>query len=273
MIGAPSAALAGKPMSNATSTHNLRPSPVVTTGNDISWPQCSNLRALPTNQSFGIVGVNGGLANDGNPCFSSELAWAQKSTGNTAQSKVSVYVNTGNPGDVKPAVADWPTTNTDLVDPLFNDTDPYGSCTGANDAACSWQYGYNMAHSDVSYRGPANPANYSWYLDVETGNSWSTNLADNAADLEGMVAYLQYVSANVGLYSTGQQWHAIVGNSYGATPDAGGNNLNGLPNWLPGASSQTSAKTLCSQAPFTTNSKVTLTQYISGKYDYDVSCQ
>src|SRR5215471_10292937 len=53
-------------------------------GNDISYPQCG--KTFPSKPAFGIVGVNGGLANDLNPCLGpssaypsykqSELFWA-----------------------------------------------------------------------------------------------------------------------------------------------------------------------------------------------------
>ena len=36
-------------------------------GNDVSYPQCGS--TLPGAPAFGIVGVNGGLANDLNPCL------------------------------------------------------------------------------------------------------------------------------------------------------------------------------------------------------------
>ena len=41
------------------------------TGYDASFPQCSG--SYPSNPLFGIVGVNGGLANTANPCMSGEL--------------------------------------------------------------------------------------------------------------------------------------------------------------------------------------------------------
>ena len=40
-------------------------------GNDVSWPQCG--KALPKGQTFGIVGVNNGLANNTNPCLKTQL--------------------------------------------------------------------------------------------------------------------------------------------------------------------------------------------------------
>ena len=50
-----------------------------TTGYDASYPQCSG--SYPSNPLFGIVGVNGGLANNANPCISSELHWARDTPG------------------------------------------------------------------------------------------------------------------------------------------------------------------------------------------------
>ena len=50
-------------------------------GNDISHPQCNT--TYPSGQAFGIVGLDGGKPTDDNPCFASELAWAQGSAGGT----------------------------------------------------------------------------------------------------------------------------------------------------------------------------------------------
>src|SRR6266567_2464905 len=67
-------------------------------GNDISYPQCG--KSLPTGQSFGIVGVNNGVAGSTNPCLLTELSWAQKPAKPSPQPAAQLYVNTGNPGDV-----------------------------------------------------------------------------------------------------------------------------------------------------------------------------
>jgi len=233
-------------------------------GNDVSWPQCG--RSLPTGQAFAIVGVTGGLANDTNPCFQSQLAWAQTSTGATVQPKVALYVNTANPGFPGSGGSWWPSSN---MYPAIGGTivdNPYGICTGGYDSACAYMYGYAKAWDDVYTRGVSQPALYTWWLDVETENTWSTDRAANAADLEGMTDMLKSVGARVGLYSTSYMWGQIIGQLPSSSV------LNGLPSWLAGASSEKTAKALCSAAPLTTGGTVTLTQYISKNLDYNVSC-
>lgn len=237
-----------------------KPAPTATlpTGNDISWPQCG--KTLPKVQSFGIVGVNGGLANNTNPCLATQLAWANQSKGGTNQPLVALYVNTANPGL---AGSWWPTSN-EYAGATINN--PYGPCDGTNSVACAYMYGYAKAYDDATIRGVDNPASYTWWLDVETINSWEPNTAANAADLEGMTAYFQSINARVGLYSTSYQWNKIAGT---VSPTS---NLNNLQSWIPGARSANAAKSNCSLPPLTTGSTVTLTQYVSSNLDYDVSC-
>jgi hypothetical protein len=230
----------------------------ILTGNDISWPQCGH--KLPSGQAFGIVGVNGGLANTTNPCLADQLAWAANSKGGTGQPNAALYVNTANPGDVKDQIIDWPNSGSSLK---------YGTCTGANDQACAYQYGWDRAYDDAQIRGVSNPAAYKWWLDVETGNTWSTvNLGNNVADLEGMVDYFTSIGVtSVGIYSTAYQWGQIVGSSVSST-----SSLNGLESWLAGASGLADAQAMCHEAPLTDGGLVTLAQYVSKRTDYDFSC-
>lgn len=231
------------------------PPSTVLTGNDVSWPQCSKHTSLPSGQAFGIVGVNGGLANTTNPCLAQELSWASTSKGGTGQDKVALYVNTANPGNLN--VADWPQSGTSAK---------YGDCVnGADDQACAYVYGWTMAQLDATTRGVTNPSSYKWWLDVETDNSWETNTDNNSADLEGMVDYFQGIGARAGLYSTSFQWEQIAGTVSGTS------SLYGLDSWLPGASSLSAAKVNCS-LPVLTGGKVTLAQYVSRQVDYDFSC-
>lgn len=228
-------------------------------GNDVSWPQCG--KALPKAQTFGIVGVNNGLANTTNPCLSTQLSWAGTSTGGAGQPLVALYANTANPGA---AGSWWPTSNTYGGTTVSN---PYGQCTqGSYGAACSYMYGYAKAYDNANIRGVSNPSSYLWWLDVETGNSWSTDTTANRADLEGMAAYYASIGARTGIYSTATQWRQIAG----TVPSS--SNLYRLPSWLAGANSLAVAKRKCADAPLTAGGTVTLTQYVSGGFDYDHSC-
>lgn len=243
---------AAKPSAPTTKT--------TTGGYDISYPQCGSV--LPTGQAFAIVGVNDGLANTSNPCFLEQLTWAQKSVGGTKQPLVALYVNTANPGKLSPS---WPANN-DYAGMTV--TNPYGVCAGAEDAACAYMYGWQKAYDDANTRNVPDPAAYRWWLDVETGNSWSTSdLGSNAADLEGMTDYFTSIGATVGVYSTSSQWNSIVGTKLGTS-----SHLNGLDSWLAGARTVSGAKSNCSNAALTPTSKVTLTQYVSQNLDQDYSC-
>jgi hypothetical protein len=270
-------------------------------GNDVSYPQCG--AALPSATAFAIVGVNGGLANDLNPCLGpsssypsygqSELYWAtEHSTGATTQPRVSLYVNTADPGNEYNgvAIADWPTDNSG------GGTDPYGTCAtvtittnsgtataGANSTACAWQYGYNMATQDASWLTSAAdainglesgvtiasaPGSYRWWLDVETANSWQTGtsgVAMNLAVLEGMADVLASPAYGVGAYSTSSQWDQITGGTPATSP------LYGTSDWVPGARTQSGAISNCAQSSFT-GGTVMLTQWTSHSLDYDHAC-
>jgi hypothetical protein len=245
-------------------------------GYDISWPQCG--KKLPTGQSFGVVGVNGGNAANTNSCLATQLSWANKSLGGSSQPKTQLYVNTANPGEIISQVTTWPTSNTDKTG--FTTNNPYGPCAGDNDAACSWQYGWNRAVEDNLDRFlPAakttqinqSVSAYVWWLDVETMNTWQSGssdaLAHNSATLEGMTSYFKDNGAKVGLYSTAVQWNSIVGNTVSL-----GSNLNGLANWRPSGASLANAKSNCSVAPLTNGGFISLTQYIQQNLDKNHTC-
>jgi hypothetical protein len=255
------------------------------TGNDVSWPQCG--KPLPSGQAFGIVGVNNGLANNTNPCLAAQLAWAQKSTGATAQPKSAVYVNTGNPSGVA-GIAWWPTSNTfahktsdgtdtntttgsDVTDVVAVPVPAaYGACStsASADAACSYVYGFAKAYDDVRYRGVPAASAARWWLDVETTNSWETTTRPNVADLEGMVDAFTSQGMSVGVYSTPYQWGVITGTNVSST-----SSLSGLPNWTAGAASLKDAPSHCTTGAFTPGSSVSIVQYVSNNLDYDYSCR
>lgn len=248
-------ALAAKPAPQAKTTGKTN----TLLGNDISWPQCG--RRLPSSQAFGIVGVNDGLANTTNPCLSTELAWAAKSAGGTGQPLTALYVNIANPGLEG---SWWPTSNTYGGVDVSN---PYGTCSGANDRPCAYMYGYAKAYDDANIRGVRNPGSYLWWIDVETVNTWQADKVANTADLEGMTTYFKSIGASVGLYSTNYQLGQIAGTVGSTSP------LANLQSWMAGASSATDAKSTCTTAaPLTPNSPVTAVQFVQKNLDYDYSC-
>lgn len=232
------------------------------TGNDVSYPQCG--KALPLGQAFGIVGVNDGLANNTSPCLTAEINWARSSSGTTSQPKASLYVNTANPGNL--GVADWPANNSD---PVTGNrvTGPYGNCTGGDNQACAWQYGWDMADLDAHIRGVPNPGSYRWWLDAETASSWESSTQNNRADLEGMVAYFHSIGASVGVYSPAGQWARIAGSVPPGSP------LYTLPDWLPGVTTLLQAKANCGSAPLTGAGTIAVTQWTSSTADGDFSCR
>ena len=59
-------------------------SSAATTGYDASYPQCSG--SYPSNPLFGIVGVNGGLADNANPCISTSCTGRARRRGRSARS-------------------------------------------------------------------------------------------------------------------------------------------------------------------------------------------
>ncbi len=240
-----------------------------TVGYDVSYPQCGN--PLPIGQAFGLVGVNGGLATTANPCLGTQLTWAWASSGTVAaQPRAQLYLNTANPGEIRDQVTTWPTAG----------TTPYGTCTGGNTTACSWEYGWERAGNSVTTifvpaattaGVPAAPGAYVWWLDVETANTWQSGsaaaLARNRATLEGMTAYLTMTGAQVGIYSAAPQWKQIAG-TVGSS-----STLYPLNSWIAGATSLTGATANCGKPPLVAGGHVVLAQYVISGLDRDRSCR
>ena len=237
------------------------PSP---TGYDVSYPQCSS--TLPKSPTFGIVGVNGGRAYATNSCLASEYAWATTST-STAYPKVGFYANTGNPGPV--LSTHWPTGQTTPA-----------VCDGTWSEGCSYDYGWNAAADSfaraTAVAGVDGARAAYWWLDVETGNSWATAsdspswAALNTKDLQGAAAYLAAQGVGqLGFYSTGFQWGQITGLNASTSPAYFST---GYVNWVPGATSLSSAQARCSSAYSFTGARVQLTQYVQSNLDVDYRC-
>ena len=234
-----------------------------TTGYDVSYPQCSG--SYPSNPLFGIVGVNGGLANNANPCLGDELRWARDTPGQKRpqQPPLSLYIDTGNPGGHH--VADWPGGGT---------TPAYGSCNGLLTNACSYLYGERRAaysHRLVAALDSAAAETAPWWLDVELRTSWAGTYQLNIAALRGFIAGLRNAGAAgpIGIYSTSAQWKDITGLTAQTTPPV----FNGrLPGWVAGTEATlTQARQNCISGGFT-GVAPTLAQYRIGSLDADLRC-
>jgi hypothetical protein len=234
-----------------------------TTGYDASYPQCSG--SYPSNPLFGIVGVNGGLANNTNPCISGELHWARDAPGQKRpyQPGLSLYLDTANPGAHH--VADWPRGGT---------APAYGACNGELTNACSFVYGEQRAEYSyrlVATRDPVAAKTSPWWLDVELMASWAGTYRLNIAALQGFIAGLRNAGATgpIGIYSTGAQWNEITGLTAQTTATTFHSHL---PDWVAGTQTTLAqARENCTSAGFT-GVAPTLAQYRIGPLDADLRC-
>lgn len=236
-------------------------------GHDISHPQCG--RQPPTGSAFGIVGINNGLPFSTNPCLQAQYRWA------AGRPSPSVYVNTGNPA---PASAYyWPASGT---------TDP-ARCVDSRsttDPGCAYDYGWHAAAYALAAgrRLGVGVLGQTWWLDVETGNTWNGNGVANTAVLQGMLDYLRgHGVARVGLYSTAYQWQRITGGytastaaayrkawSPTVTPDYP---LHTVALWVAGGGSSGSAPAKCSTS--FTGGPTEMVQFVGRDgFDTNVRC-
>lgn len=251
--GAPAAAAEAAPAA-------VQQTVTIATGHDVSYPQCGE--ALPTRSDIAVVGVNAGTGTTTNPCLADQLAWGDAPAADGTERLADVYVNTANPGHLG---GWWP--RSDLTRTGLPVTNPEGACIGAEDAACAYVYGWSIAADDALRRGVTRPGERTWWLDVETMNTWSWNRAANLAVLEGMADAFRQVGGRVGVYSTGRQWGLIVGS---AAPSSG---LAGAPSWIAGAITRGGAEENCAAArSFTPGGRVVMAQWVQGDQDHDVSC-
>lgn len=204
-----------------------------TVGNDVSYPNCS-IKA--PSSAFGIVGVTGGLNFAPNNCIQSEALWFKNLT---------LYANTGYPG--LSAGQNYQLSPNNCLD---------------GDLTCiAYNYGYNAGLYAYNYAASKYVSSTTWWLDVETMNSWTTDTAQNVASLQGEINALKDNGVtSVGIYSTTYQWGVITGSWQ-----------NGLPNW--GATTwrkASQAAKYCTGHDFT-GGGTWLLQF-SGKIDQDYAC-
>ena len=206
-----------------------------TTGVDLSWPNC---RTSVSKVTFGIVGVSDGTSYSDNPCVASEASHF---------SNLSFYVNTG-----------WYSASSNI-----NPSSPK-LCVAGDENCLAYNYGYDAGLYALNYANSQNIHSATWWLDVETSNTWANDTTQNRNSLQGEYDALAANGVStVGVYSTTAQWDAITGSW-----------LNNWPSW--GATTWTTAKqakTYCTGHQFTGGPSY-LMQYTPRRssLDQDVAC-
>lgn len=221
-----------------------------TIGHDVSWPNCPAPTAVTTD-AFRIVGVTSGRAFSQNSCLGSEYAWA------SASSNASLYMN----------------LNAPVGSTARGNTSTPRLCI-KNDKLCqSYNYGWNAAKAAYGYASGISgvDASTAWWLDVETSNSWLSNLAANAQVVQGAIDFLTGKVVAVGVYSTNNMWSTITGGSPTVVV------VSPVPVWYATAvKSAATAQTYCGSAGSTyafTGGDVWLVQFVDGTgIDADYAC-
>ena len=214
--------------------------PAGTTGSDISYPQCGNpFPASPG--AFAIVGVTGGRAFYQNPCLVSEYAWAQQ-----AGVAPSLVLNLNAPSGTTAFKAR---------------TGPRGACAATDQTCLSYNYGYNAALYAFADAQSQQTTSGTWWLDVETENTWDPNSAVNVPVIQGAIDYLRAQGMTVGIYSTPLQWQQIAGSF-----------APGLPVWAAGAPDATTAPSYCDASHAFAGGTVWLVQYPGTDHDAVLAC-
>jgi hypothetical protein len=241
--------------SQPTPTPTPQPRALSPVGYDVSWPQCND--QLPEPSGFAIVGVNRGRTFSENDCLVAQLRWAGEGA--------DVYLNTGNPGPDHSRF--WPSGQREPV-----------ACSARNDDthACAYLYGWNAA-ADGYERvlaayvalGWADagadriPRGATWWLDVETANSWRGDRTLNVATLRGAVDFLESMGvAEVGFYSTPLLWWRVT---------RGTDAFAGYPAWHAGASDRAGAEERCEGEAFT-GGELRMVQWVENGLDRNLRC-
>ncbi len=212
LVQAPATAATANPYINPSST----PASV---GYDVGHPNCA--ATAPTGDYFAVVGLGGGRPFSTNSCAAGEWSAA---TGATTLAP-SAYFNTGYAGAYAKSVD--------------------ATCAGASSSAGvygtarghqlkqdeeAWAIGcseVDSAHAFLTTWSSSTPT--LWWADVETANSWSTNLALNQLTLDGISSQMTTLGLG-GFYSTPSMWASITGSSrWTTTPLASANWVAGGP--------------------------------------------
>lgn len=225
-------------------------------GYDVSWPQCND--ELPEAFGFAIVGVNRGRTYSQNDCLVDQLEWAGEGA--------DVYLNTANPGPELSRF--WPAGESGPVDCERHDDDS---------RECAYLYGWNAAadgfarvlaaHIELGWvdaDAERVAGDGTWWLDVETANTWRGDSALNVAALHGAVDYLESMEVEeVGFYSTPWLWWLVT---------RGSDDFADYPSWHAGAGHRDGAEDRCDGHAFT-GGELRMIQWVEDGLDHNLRCE
>jgi hypothetical protein len=231
------------------------PRPPDPVGIDVSWPQCND--ELPESFGFAIVGVNHGRPYSENGCLGTQLDWAGRGA--------DVYLNTANPGPDHSRF--WPAGEAEPI-----------SCDRQQDDShqCAYVYGWRAAadayarvlaaHVSLGWADADDDrvaGDATWWLDVETANSWRGDRSLNVAALHGGVDFLESMDvAEVGFYSTPLLWWRVT---YGT------DDFDDYPAWHAGARNRADAEERCDRDSFT-GGELRMVQWVEDGLDRNIRC-
>jgi len=249
-------------------THDAEPAPrpaprpapprtpvVEPVGLDVSWPQCND--ELPASVAYAIVGVNRGRTYSENDCLAAQLEWAGEDA--------DVYLNTGNPGPHHSRF--WPSGTSGPVTCSRRDDDSH---------ECAYLYGWNAAADGYARVLAAHVAlgwadadadrvrtEGTWWLDVETANSWRGDRSLNVATLHGAVDFLESMDVEeVGFYSTPLLWWRVT---------HGTDDFTDYPAWHAGGRTRSGAEDRCDDDAFT-GGELRMVQWVEDGLDRNLRC-
>ena len=244
-----------RPAPQPTPTPTPTPEAPGDVGLDVSWPQCND--ELPASFGFAVVGVNRGRTFSENDCLTAQLEWAGRGA--------DFYLNTGNPGPDHSRF--WPVGQSEPV-----------ACSRRDDDTrdCAYLYGWNAAadgyervlaaHLALGWADEGAdrvPGDATWWLDVETANSWRGDRSLNVATLRGAVDFLESMDvAEVGFYSTPLLWWRVT---------FGTDDFADYPAWHAGGRTRAGAEDLCERDAFT-GGELRMVQWIENGLDHNLRC-
>lgn len=206
------------------------------TGYAISYPQCGiDYPSQP--YDFGILGVTKGRSLTKNPCLKSELEWANKGVYSPA-----FYINLSNP----------PLSKT-IVQTL--------GCNQTDQKCPAYRFGYQTAKEAHEYAVSQGALPGTWWLDVQTISSWSTDTTLNAQVILGAAAYFKEQSLTVGLSTTPYQWNMVTGGLE-----------TGLPTWVPGRDNKKVAEKYCLTGKSYSGGPLKQVAYIESGFEAVYAC-